>query len=70
MAYLPGILVFLLTIADIRRGEASLLDSFLNADLSIDRGENLILFWGVMTVQLLIAAALLLGGRLVEVALA
>ncbi|MCW1915341.1 hypothetical protein OJ996_17280 [Luteolibacter sp. GHJ8] len=69
MAYLPGIGVLLFTLSDIRRGEANLLDSFLGADLSIERSGSGILFWGVMVVQLLIVAALLLVGRLIEVAM-
>jgi hypothetical protein len=69
VTYLPGIVVFLLTLGDIQRGEADLLNSLPLVDLSIIRDENSVLFWVVVILQLSIAAGLLFAGRLAEVAL-
>ena len=66
MTYLPGIVVLLLTLADIERGEAGWFGGFLRCDISINRDENGFLFWGAVILELLIAAGLLLVGRLIE----
>ena len=69
MTYLPGIVVLLLTIGDIGRGEADLLGGFGRYDISVNREESGLLFWGAVILQLLIAAGLLLVGKVIEGAL-
>ena len=70
MTYLPGIVVLLLTLADIERGEAGWFGGFLRCDISINRDENGFLFWVAVILQLFFAAGFLLVGRLIEKALA
>jgi hypothetical protein len=69
VTYLPGIVVLLLTIGDIRRGEADLLGGIGRYDISVNREESGLLFWGAVILQLLIAAGLLLVGKVIEGAL-
>lgn len=69
MTYLPGIVVLLLAIGDIRRGEADLLGGFGRYDIAVSRDESGFLFWCAVIFELSIAAGLLLVGRLIEVAL-
>ena len=69
MTYLPGIVVLLLAIGNIRRGEADLLGMFMRWEVSVDRAESGFLFWCAVIVELLIGAGLLLVGRLIEVAM-
>jgi hypothetical protein len=64
MTYLPGIVVLLLTLGDIERGEADLLGGFGRYDISINRDENGFSFWAAVILQLFVAAGLLLLGRL------
>ena len=69
MTYLPGIVVLLLTIGDVRRGDANLLGLGRRHDVTVYRAESGLLFWVAVILQLLAAAGLLLLGRYFQGAL-